>query len=207
MRLSARVCSLRSLLAVTLCTSVTMTATLGAQDTRAVQLPPQKLTVLVLQGQGAVNFIPDQRATTPVVEVRDQNALPVEGAEVNFTLPASGPGGLFSTGQRTAKLRTNADGQAAAPFTVNGEVGTFQIQVAATFGDRAGSAVISQSNSLRAAEKAAKAVARPWYRSWKFWAVVGGAGAAVAIVLATTVGGSSAPTVTITPGSPTVGHP
>jgi hypothetical protein len=224
MRFISGVYPLRSLLAVTLCISVATTATLAAQSFEVNVVPSwtggagqvdkpaapsQTLTVLVLQGQKAVNFIPDRRGTTPVVEVRDQNSLPIEGAAVVFTLPASGPGGLFSTGQRTATVRTNADGQAAAPFSVNGEAGRFQIQVAATFGRQVGTAIISQSNSLRAGEQTGEHAGRPWYRTWKLWALAGGvaAAAAVAIILATRGGSSSMPTITITPGSPTVSHP
>ena len=187
-----------------LCLSLAIASPLGAQEPA---LPPEKLTVLVLQGQGAVNFIPDRRGATPVVEVRDRNALPVEGAEVEFTLPASGPGGVFTAGGSVAKLRTNADGQAAASFAVNDKPGPFQIRVRASIGDRKGSALISQVNSVRPPE-APGARKRPLHRSWKLWAVLAGVAAAGAVVAVTRGSGSSSgPTITIAPGSPTVGHP
>ena len=203
---AAGTCSPRRLLTWTLCLAMTIPAPLGAWQTTA-PAPSQRLTVLVLQGQGAVNFIPDHNGATPVVEVRDQNSLPVEGADVVFTLPATGPGGTFSSGGQMASVRTNADGQASANFVVNSQAGPFQIRVAATSGERTGSAVISQSNSLRPAEPAS-ARRRPLYRSWKLWAVVAGAAAAGA-ALALTRGSvaTAGPTVTITPGSGTVGHP
>lgn len=169
----------------------------------------QSLTVFVLVGQQAVNSIPDRRGTAPIVEVRDQNSLPVEGADVVFTLPASGPGGVFANGQRTTTVRTNIDGQAVAPFFVNRETGSFEIHVAATYRGQTGSTVITQSNSGRTSEHIAKNAHRPWYRTWKLWAVVGGGGAAAAAAILATRGGSSssATTITITPGSASVGHP
>ncbi|MBL8237975.1 MAG: hypothetical protein JNM66_11180, partial [Bryobacterales bacterium] len=67
----------------------------GAQApaTAVPALPAVSLRVLVLEGANAINSIPNRSATFPVVEVRDENDLPVEGAEVVFELPATGPGG------------------------------------------------------------------------------------------------------------------
>jgi hypothetical protein len=205
MELIRRAPPLRSLLAATLCLSMTMTAPLGAQEKAASPNSP-KLTVLVLQGQRAVNFIPDRHGTMPVVEVRDHNALPVEGAEVVFTLPASGPSGVFAGGSRVARIRTNADGQAAVAFTLNEEAGAFQIQVTVASGQSAGEAVISQTNSMRSVRQAGTRAKKAWYRSWVFWTVVAGAaGAGTAVAL--TRGGNSSPSITILPGSPTFSHP
>jgi hypothetical protein len=172
-----------------------------------LRLPPRKLSVFVLQGQGAVNSIQDRRGTTPVVEVRDQNGASVDGAEVVFTLPQSGPGGFFGPDQLTAKVRSRADGQVAAPFIVNGQAGKFQIQVAATLGEQFGSAIISQSNSLRATESGGKKTASRWYKSWKVWAIAGGAAAATVAALLLTRGGDSKPTITISSGGPIGSHP
>ena len=56
------------------------------------------LRVYVLEGKAAVNFIPSRKGTTPVVEVRDENELPVENASVEFRLPENGSGGEFEGG-------------------------------------------------------------------------------------------------------------
>src|SRR5689334_25149534 len=57
----------------------------------------QSLKVIVLQGQHSVNDTNHHIGVQPVIEVRDDNDLPVEGASVVFRLPPSGPGGMFDS--------------------------------------------------------------------------------------------------------------
>ena len=64
-------------------------ATAGSQTVPAV------LKIIVLEGNNGTNSISLGRSVTPIVEVRDQNEFPLEGATVVFTLPAAGPGGTF----------------------------------------------------------------------------------------------------------------
>ena len=65
-------------------------------------------------------------------EVRDQNDLPVEGADVTFRLPSSGPGGIFANQKYTYQTKTNSQGQAGcAKFTVGSQAGRFEVQVTA----------------------------------------------------------------------------
>jgi hypothetical protein len=165
-------------------------------------LPPLK--IFVLAGQGAVNFIPDQRATTPVVEVRDENDVPMEGVVVRFDLPATGPGGVFPDGQHVLTAKTNLQGQAAAPFIMNAEQGRFEIAVTVTVADRTARAVISQMNSLTPAVKLAQHKT-PWYLNWKYLVIIGAA-ATAGIVFAARAG-SSQPKIVITPGTPTFSGP
>ena len=66
----------------------------------ASQSVPSVLKIIVLEGNNAFNSIPLGRAVTPIVEVRDDNDFPVEGATVVFTLPTTGPSGVF----RPAKM-------------------------------------------------------------------------------------------------------
>lgn len=181
----------------------------------AAPAPNEQLKVFVLEGQGAVNYLPEKRGRTPVVEVRDENDLPVEGAEVLFELPASGPGGEFPGSGRSKTVKTGIGGQAAAPFTVNNEAGAFQIKVTAKIGDKIGRAVIGQVNSTT------PAVMMPqkktgWFTTRKMLIISSAAAAGViAGVMASNGGGSSAtptappapPTIIITPGSPTFGGP
>jgi len=179
--------------------------------------PVESLKVFVLEGEGAINFIPDQHARTPVVEVRDENDLPVEGASVVFELPESGPGGRFLGGARSVTVKTVPGGQAAAPFTVNNQAGAFQIKVTATIGDKIGRAVISQTNSLTPPLPPQKKKSR-WLTTKKLLLFSSVAAAAVLVaVLATRDSGSTAntpaptppppPTIIISPGSPTFGGP
>ena len=169
------------------------------------------LRLYVLRGQNAVNSIPAHRIIAPVVEVRNVNDQPVEGAEVRFELPASGPGGLFEGGQRVFTARSNLQGQARAAFTPNQEPGTFHVLVTATIAGQSGQATITQTNSTRELEalEAQPKTRRGLLKSWKFWAIVGAAGAAAAVVAITRGGDSStgSSTITITPGGPSVGGP
>jgi len=155
---------------------------------------------LVLDGANAVNSIPNRAATFPVVEVRDENDLPVEGAEVVFELPSSGPGGTFPNQKSSFSGRTTLQGQIRAPFLMNAIAGPFDIKVTATIGSRTGKVTISQTHSMRTPEELA-VKKKQLYKDWRIWAAVGAA-AAVGIVLGTR--GSSSPTTTTAPVPPTI---
>jgi len=183
---------------------------------QAPALPAVSLRVLILEGANAVNSIPNRSATFPVVEVRDENDLPVEGAEVVFDLPATGPGGTFPNQKNTFSGRTNVQGQIRAPYIMNALPGIFGIQVTATIGTRTGKVTITQEHSMKTPEELAVKKKR-WYKHWWVWAAVGGA-ATVGILFGTgTIGGDSSssttptvpvpPTITITPGGPSIGGP
>jgi len=167
-------------------------------------LPVETLKILVLQGQGEVHDIRTRVTATPVVEVRDENGRPVEGADVVFELPAVGPGGLFAQQKSTFSTRTNSQGQAAATFQPNLLTGRFNIKVTATLGDRTGHETIRQSNSTRPA-KAANDQGGGGIFKFAWWkvAVVAGVGATVGIIVATRSGSS----ITLIPGTPTFGAP
>lgn len=163
----------------------------------------ETLKILVLQGQNAVNSIREGMVTEPVVEVHDENDQPLEGADVVFELPATGPGGTFPGGGFTHSVRSNLRGQAGAEYILSPEAGKFVIKITATLRNRTGHATISQTNVLEAAlEKPKHKIS--W---WKVAIAVGAAGLVVGIVLATRGGSSSNNSITLTPGSPTFGTP
>lgn len=180
---------------------------------QAPGLPAASLRVLILEGANAVNSIPNRSATFPVVEVRDENDLPVEGVDVVFELPSAGPGGTFPNRTNTFSGRTNLQGQVRAPYIMNAEAGAFEMKAAAVIGSRTGKVTISQTHSMQTPEEMAVKKKR-WYKNWRIWAVAGGV-AAGGVILATRGGGSSSttptvivpPTITITPGGPTIGGP
>ena len=163
---------------------------------------PDSLILYVLEGQNEVHDIRIPATAMPVVEVRDENGQPIEGADVTFEMPPMGPGGAFAGGQRTFKAKTNSQGQAAAVFTPNMQTGRFTIKVTAMSGSRTGHANILQTNALRAG------VAEPKKGIFKFaWWKVGvlaGVGAVVAILVTR---GSSSSSPTLIPGTPTFGAP
>ncbi len=164
----------------------------------------QSLKVIVLQGQNSVNDTSRHIGVQPVVEVRDDNDLPVEGANVVFRLPPSGPGGMFDGKSYSKSVRTNAQGQAGVSgFIPNSQQGAFDFHVTAIAGNRMGSAVIRETNAEnRLVMVAPKSKKKPLWRN-KY--VLIGAGAAVATGVAVAlIKGSSSKNVTITPGPVTI---
>jgi hypothetical protein len=62
---------------------------------------PGVLKIEIVEGAEAVYPL-DSRATRGVtVLISDESGRPVEGATVSFSLPAQGPGGVFTSGART----------------------------------------------------------------------------------------------------------
>ena len=57
---------------------------LVAADTAVVQ--PSVLKIVVIEGEAGVNIIRQGTAVAPVIEVRDQNNLPIAGVPVTFTI-------------------------------------------------------------------------------------------------------------------------
>jgi hypothetical protein len=178
-----------------------------APKTAAPQSAPPVLKIVVLEGGNATNSIPLGRSVTPVIEVRDENEFPVEGATVVFTLPQSGPGGSFPGNRSAFTTRSSAQGQAAAPFLVNNVAGRFRIQVTATAANGKGETWIDQTNTTGGYIGPAISK-RAWYKKWYIWAILGAAAAAGgAVALTRGNGGSSAPTITIIPGGPVFSGP
>lgn len=172
----------------------------------APQTVPAALRILVLEGGNAVNSIPLGRAVPPVVEVRDTNDFPVEGATVVFVLPETGPGGTFPGNQTTLTTRTTSQGQATAPFLINGVLGRFEIKVTATSSGRKGEATITQTNS-NGAYIGPMIAATPWYKKKLTWILIGGAaGGGILAWRLTSGSGSANPTLVVTPGGPVFGR-
>lgn len=174
--------------------------------------PSGTLRIIVLEGENAINSIPLRTFTMPVIEVRDENDLPMEGADVTFNLPQVGPGAFFSNQQSSLKTRTNVQGQAAATgFRPNSEPGRFRIQVTASFGGRSGEAVITQVNSDKTLPAGAQVRPKKSSKKWLWIALAAGAGAAAGGAIWATSGDASTPatasTLTLIPGPITVGNP
>jgi hypothetical protein len=184
----------------------------GAPAQPLAQLPvEQSLKILVLAGNGEMNDL-ERRVMAPlVVQVLDRDDRPVEGADVVFRFPINGPGATFATGKTSETARTNAGGQAAAlNWMANGQIGKFQVHVTASYGNQVGETTVSMINVMRVVPEVAKGKAAGWWsHRWVKIAVIGGAAAIVVGVVLATRGGSksSGSTITIAPGSPTVGAP
>jgi hypothetical protein len=112
------------------------------------QQMPARITLVVVQGEGALNNIRLRTARESIVEVQDENHKPVAGASVLFALPRSGPGGTFANGATQLTVTTDAQGRAVARgFQPNRETGQFEIAVTATYGALTAAAIIRQTNA------------------------------------------------------------
>jgi hypothetical protein len=163
------------------------------------------LKVLVLEGQRSVNNTSRHIGVQPVVEVRDQNDRPVEGATVVFRLPPGGPGGTFAGNSLTYSARTDAQGQAGATgFVPNDQLGRFEVHVTASLANRIGQTTYFATNSPNSLTIVPPQKKRtPFWRN-KYVLIGAAAGVVAGVVVVLTTGHSSNPTVTITPGPVTI---
>jgi len=176
----------------------------------SAQADSDKLNLIIVEGEGAINNVRQRTAREPIVQVEDQNHKPVAGAAVVFLLPDHGASGVFANGSRTLTVMSDAQGRAVARgFHPNNVQGNLQMRVTASSQGRVASVTISQTNAVAGAAAGAAVGAGI---SAKLLIILAVAGAAVAggVVAATHNGGSSTPPVTpttVTPGSGTVGAP
>lgn len=197
-----------------MCASAVVSPAQPAGRDQRPEPPPPALTLVVLQGQGAIHNISSGTVTEPVVEVRDERGKPVPGAEVLFELPTKGAGGAFPDGRNALLVKSNSQGQAGGlGFTPNRVEGDFVVAVTAHQGDRSGKTLIRQSNSLRTSSTGVRP-RRQRSGTWKVLLAVGGAAAAGGIFALTRGGDSSSPgagplpnVLTVTPGPVTVSPP
>ena len=161
------------------------------------------LRLRALQGDGAINNIRTGASTIVVIEVRDQNDQPVEGAEIVFELPVSGPSGVFASGSLIQTTKTNFQGQASSgTFRPNDQTGDFDIKVTATSGNQTGSHVVTQSNSESGFASEAPPRRTGLTRKWWFWsALAGGVGGALYYFI------SRERNIVLTPGPVVIGNP
>jgi hypothetical protein len=172
---------------------------------------PSLLTIRVAEGDGAT-YPAGSRATRGVtVLVTDETGRPVEGATVSFTLPAEGPGGVFSTGGRTEIAATHADGRAAVwGMQWNHTAGPFEIRITAVKGQARAGLVSSQSlsNAPVVRDATGQKIHAGWGSHKLLWislVVAGAAAAGVAGVAARKTSAAGASSVTpLKIGTPTI---
>ena len=171
--------------------------------------PPQRLEIVVVEGEGAINNIRQRTGAQIIVEVQDENHRPVAGAAVVFTLPTEGPGGEFADGSRNLTIITDDQGRAVVRnLKINKSTGKIQIHVNASYRGRTASTNITQFNmDVPGTAKAGGS------GKWIAILAIAGAAAAGGVIAATRAGGSSSSSspagsvITITPGTGTVGAP
>jgi hypothetical protein len=172
---------------------------------------PLKLSLVIVEGEGAINNIRQRTAREPIVQVEDENRRPVAGAAVVFTLPSSGPGAAFANNANTLTTITDSQGRAVARgMRPNNIQGNYQIRVTASKDGQTTSANISQTNALIVGAVAGAAAGGISAKLIAVLAVVGAAaaGGAVYATRGSNGNGTVAPTpTTITAGSGAVGPP
>jgi hypothetical protein len=172
-----------------------------------------KLSIVIVEGDGAINNIKQRTAREPIVQVEDENHRPIAGAAVMFSLPNNGASGVFANGSHSMTVLTDSQGRAVARgLKLNKASGEMKIHVNASYKGQTTSTDITQTNSAVAASAAGAAAASGM--SGKMIAILVGIAAAGAAggAIAATHGGNSntaiiTPSTTITPGSGTVGAP
>ena len=170
----------------------------------------QPLSIVVVEGQGAINNIRDRVGRDLVVRVENASQQPVSGASVVFTLPSQGASGVFVNGEKTLMVTTGAQGQAAArAWKPNNAAGKMEVRVTASYQGQKASAVITVFNM---------AVQNAAAKSHTKWVLIllaaGGAGAAGAILGTRGSSSTTSPTqppapatISISPGAGSVGPP
>lgn len=165
-----------------------------------------KLTISILDGEGALNDIRQRTAREPIVEVQDENHKPVAGAAVLFALPGSGPSGAFADGTQVFSTVTDEAGRAVATgLRPNSVPGSYDIHVTVHYQGSTAETTIHQKNvsgqsSSSTTEEAAHGLSM---KSVLIIVGVAAAAGAVGAILATRGGNAT----TITPGTPSVGAP
>jgi hypothetical protein len=172
---------------------------------------PGSLQIVIVEGEGAINNVKQRVNREPIVQVEDENHKPIAGAAVIFFLPNNGPGGTFANGSMTFTTTTNNQGQAVARgIRFNNQPGSMQIRVSASFAGQTASAIITQTNVLGVAASGASVGGMSLGAKLLIIGAVVGGGIAAGVVVANHGGnsGSTTPaTISITPGSVTVGGP
>lgn len=198
MRLTARSCTSAACL---LLINFWSAPAVWAQD----QQP--KLTIEIVEGDGAINNVKERVNREPIIQVEDENHKPIAGAAVVFFLPNQGPGGTFADGSRSLTVTTDAQGRAVARgIQFNHLSGQMQIRVTATANGQTATAIITQTNVAGTSSSAGLSTAA---KVLIIVGVVAAAGAGAGVYLATR--GSSTTTsglpTAINAGTPTVGAP
>ena len=194
--------SLNRIVSLVLAWQLSLVLPLAGQEAAS----PQGLRILALEGDNAVNYIPLRTVTAPVVEVRDENDRPLEGAVVTFKAlsTSAGVGGSFEGGQSSQTARTDYRGQAGARgYTVTDKPGRFVIEVMAVHAQRTARLMMTQTNSMSSIATETPIVAKR--SSKKKWLLISAAAAGGGLALYFGLRGSSP--ISISAGPVVLGGP
>jgi len=182
---------------------------------------PTQLSIVVVEGEGAINNTHQRVNPEPLIRVEDENQKPLVGATVVFTLPTEGATGEFSNGAKTFIIATDDSGQAAAKgLRVNQFPGKIPIHVSVSYKGLSARSIITIESVLPPGAKAPSPSAGGHGKLIAVLVIIGGAAAGGAVFALEHKSGSSSPSgsgpsgptgpspIGITPGTGTItgGH-
>jgi hypothetical protein len=111
--------------------------------------PAPTLKILLVEGQGAINFVNRATSRRFTIRVEEKFGAPGKGIPVTFTLPAKGPSGSFKGGGQSLTVTTDDDGYAVVSgFRPNRIAGQYNIRVSADVPGGPVTALIPQTNAV-----------------------------------------------------------
>lgn len=113
----------------------------------------QRLRIVVIEGEDAVNVIQQKTAVAPIVEVRDRNNNPVAGAAVTFAVKGGGAKATLGNGVRQVVVTTDAAGRASVAVNPVAN-GSLEIEASVSSGGQTATATIAQTNVATPADAA-----------------------------------------------------
>jgi hypothetical protein len=113
------------------------------------------LKIVVIAGQGGRNVLDRALDSPTIVQVVGQDGQPTVGADVTFTLPGDGPGGVFSNGSHSFRMLSDDAGRVQVTGIRPVGTGAFTLVVSASFQGSTASASIMQTNYATAEAAAA----------------------------------------------------
>src|SRR5678816_3002478 len=161
------------------------------------------IAIQILDSSEGQNLVAQE--TSPIkVRVTDRAGRVLSGANVLFVAPEEGASGFFLPSSSQVSATTNNQGVASTPkFRTNTTVGSYQIQIVASYNDSVSRVVIPQSNVLERKSSKKKILilsATIGAAAVAAFAAKGNSSGPAAQVLGTIAG-----TPTLTVGGPTVG--
>ena len=193
----------------------------GFSEPQAVpgQAAPQRYKLTVVQNASGAKRVKKNRVSAEaVVEVTDQNNVPVPGIAVSFTIPQLvGGGASFTTGGLTSVATTNAAGVASSGSFVTGTNSSFSMSAVASVpgGTLTASIPVNAADLLgTAAAGGAAAGTGTGISTGLLVGIIAGAGVVAGVIAKVATGGKGATPTTTPPipgtsislGGATVGH-
>lgn len=150
------------------------------------------LQIRVEEGDG-LTYATGARATRGItVQITGESGDPIDGATVTFTLPESGPGGVFSSGSRIETLTTHADGRTSVwGMRWNKQAGSFDVHITASKGQAHAGTLCTLRLTESAGGRSISSGGSSHKWLWIALAVAGAAGAGVAVAAKSGSNGSS----------------